>query len=245
MKNENSNMALSALDLQKWMSALTLQPRISGSLMDWVVGPLRDFFPFERVFIGHGEQIAGQIRVTHWLAHGHDELYLSQMASTFDVTTRGALSRWLLQREPFFIDISQPPSFATLFELKEIEEFNLGRLAGHGVLNATSSAGTYFSFAGIPTQFTSWHLDALRLIAPVLNDLFLNYIAYGKKESAVFLSKLTCRQTEIVRLTARGKNGKSIALELCISEKTVRNQLTSIYAELGVRSRFELMNLLR
>lgn len=245
MTNASSIMALSAGDLQNWTRALTLQPRHHSGLLDWVTGSLRDFFPFERVFLAHGEQVAGQIQITDWLAHGYENHYFNQIASTFDLATRGALQWWLMQRQPFCIDVKQPPSFATPFELTEIQQFGLGRIAGHGVLNATSSAGTYFSFAGIPTEFSSWHLDALTLMAPVLNDLFLNHVAAKRNDTAALLANLTIRQTDIVRLIVRGKTDKAIAVELDIAEKTVRNQLTAVYAHLGVSKRSELMVLLR
>lgn len=241
----STRMALSTSDLQSWMLAITTQPRNHSGLMAWITGPLRDFFPFTGVFLAHGEQVAGQIQVTHWLAHGHEDRYLQQLASTFDLASRGSLKWWLTQRQPFCIDAACPPPFTSAFELAEIQDFGLGRVAGHGILNATSSAGTYFSFAGIPVEFSHWHLDALTLIAPVLNDLFLNYVAAQQKDLSSLLATLTPRQNDIVRLIVSGKNDKAIARELALAEKTVRNQLTTVYTQLGVRKRAQLMALLR
>lgn len=238
-------MALGASDLHHWLRALTTQPRHHSDLLAWITGPLKDFFPFTRVLLAHGEQVAGQIQITHWLAHGHEDAYLQQIAATFDLTTRGSLKWWLTQRQPFCIDAQQPPPFTTAFELDEIRRFGLGRIAGHGILNASSSAGTYFSFAGIPAELSHWHLDALTLIAPVLNDLFLGYVAAQKHDLSALLAALTPRQNDIVRLIVSGKNDKTIARELDIAEKTVRNQLTTVYAQLGVHRRAQLMALLR
>ena len=52
---------------------------------------------------------------------------------------------------------------------------------------------------------------------------------------------LTERQKQVVLLAAQGYSNKQIAQELCIQEKTVRNYLTEIYRELGLKSRNELM----
>ena len=41
-------------------------------------------------------------------------------------------------------------------------------------------------------------------------------------------------------LAAQGMSAKTIASKLFISEKTVRNQLTTIYSKLGVSSQIEL-----
>jgi two-component system, NarL family, response regulator LiaR len=48
---------------------------------------------------------------------------------------------------------------------------------------------------------------------------------------------LTGRETEVLKLLARGKANKQIARELFIGEKTVRSHVHSILAKLNVRSR--------
>ncbi|MDY7079946.1 MAG: response regulator transcription factor [Chloroflexota bacterium] len=50
---------------------------------------------------------------------------------------------------------------------------------------------------------------------------------------------LTGREVEVLRLLARGWDNARIAEKLCISEGTVKNHVTSIYAKLGMRSRAE------
>lgn len=52
---------------------------------------------------------------------------------------------------------------------------------------------------------------------------------------------LTPREREIVALLGQGLRNEAVARELGISEKTVRNQLTAIYAKLGVSGRLELV----
>lgn len=54
------------------------------------------------------------------------------------------------------------------------------------------------------------------------------------------IRSLTPREVEIVDLIAAGHSNQSIADNLCISEKTVRNRLTVIYDKLDVASRLEL-----
>ena len=239
-------MKLSNSDLKNWVHALTSQPKspVDG-LADWLLGPVKNFFPFGRVILGHGEQVAGQIQLTHTLALGHDAAYLQQLAGTFDLANRGSMGWWFTHRKPFNLDPSSPPPFATPFELEEIREFKLGRIVAHGILNARTSAGTYFSFSAIPNPLTAWHLDAMTLITPVLNDLYLSYIAHEQQGAASAMAALTPRQNDIVRLIAKGADDKSIARSLGVSEKTVRNQLTGLYRQLGVHKRAQLMALVR
>lgn len=61
--------------------------------------------------------------------------------------------------------------------------------------------------------------------------------AAGPPGDGAALAELTARETEILRLLARGASNAQIAGKLFISEKTVRNHLTSIFGKLNVSSR--------
>ena len=236
---------LTQKDLQAWIAAVTDPLASADGLIAWLEGPLRTFFPFKGVVLGHGELVAGQLEVTHMLAAGHDEAYLRQIATTFELHQRGSLKWWFSTRRPFHIDPKHPPAHASAFELDEIERFGLGNVAGHGVLNVRANAGTYFGFAGVKEPLGEWHLEALTLIAPVLNDLLLSHIALAPHSAAARLDGLTPRQKEIVRQLAAGKSNKAIALAVGITEKRVRNQLAKVYARVGVCKRTELIALLK
>lgn len=236
---------LTKQDLQRWLEAITAQPKHAHELLPWVEGKLRVFFPFTQLFMAHGELVAGQIRTTHWLSSGHEERYLQQRATTFELEHRGSMQWWFINRQPFTIDPNAPPPFASQFEVDEIQTFGLQNVAAHGVLNSRSNAGTYFGFTGVSTPLSNWHLAALRLLAPVLNDLFLAYIAAQAPACTFALHALTLRQKDIVRQVVAGQDDKSVARQLGISEKTVRNQLSEIYAQLGVSKRTQLQALLR
>lgn len=233
-QSDSHAWAVSAQDMEQWSIALRAMPKEPRGLIPWLVDSVKPFFPFERVLLIHGEHVAGQIRIAHVASHGHSDEFLQQLSGTFDLSRRGCLSWWLQHRAPFCIDPDEPPAFASAFELEEIRAFNLGRIAAHGVVSPTGNAGTYFSFAGLPQPPGEWHLDMLRLIAPMLNDLFVRHLAASQNAIAQH-GNLTPRQRDIVRLAARGLSSKGIGRELDISEKTVRNQLTAIYECLGVR----------
>jgi DNA-binding NarL/FixJ family response regulator len=55
------------------------------------------------------------------------------------------------------------------------------------------------------------------------------------------LAGLSERQTEILRRVVRGERVPDIALELVVSESTVRNHLSGIYRKFGVHSQAALM----
>jgi len=245
MTNKKKMNNLSQQDLFRWLDAITNQPKSSAGLLHWVETKLKAFFPFTKLFMAYGELTAGQIRATHWLESGHDSKYLQQLATTFELDRRGSMLWWFTNRQPFVIDPFCPPSFVSSFELEEISAFGLKNVAAHGVLNGRSNAGTFFSFADVPGPLSQWHLEALRLLAPVLNDLFLSHIALQAAGEPPKLHALTPRQKEIVRLVVSGQDDKSAARQLGVAEKTVRNQLTEIYAQLGIAKRTQLMAMLR
>lgn len=147
-QEENSAVRLSDADLFKWLPALRSQPHTSSGLTRWLEGPLRDFFPFEGLYRGHGELIAGEVSITHWLAVGHDAAYLQQVETTFELGQRGSLAWWIANRQPFYIDPGDPPPHTTAFEVDEIRAFGLRNVAAHGVLNVKANAGVVLQLHG-------------------------------------------------------------------------------------------------
>lgn len=63
--------------------------------------------------------------------------------------------------------------------------------------------------------------------------------------SAALFAALTARERRVLELVARGLSNAEIAGTLFLSEKTVRNHLTSIFAKLGVDSRARAIVLAR
>jgi two-component system nitrate/nitrite response regulator NarL len=55
------------------------------------------------------------------------------------------------------------------------------------------------------------------------------------------IQQLSQRECDVVQLIGRGLKNQQIAIQLCISESTVRHHLTSIYSKLGVSDRLELL----
>jgi DNA-binding NarL/FixJ family response regulator len=51
---------------------------------------------------------------------------------------------------------------------------------------------------------------------------------------------LSPREREVAQLVAEGRSNKQVAAALFLSEGTVENTLTRVYAKLGVRSRTQL-----
>lgn len=57
--------------------------------------------------------------------------------------------------------------------------------------------------------------------------------------SDVFRTKLSARETDIMTLVSKGRTNKEVADELCLSVKTVKNHLGTIFRLSGARNRVE------
>jgi NarL family two-component system response regulator YdfI len=68
-------------------------------------------------------------------------------------------------------------------------------------------------------------------------DIMARLLTYSDDKSTGANSDLTDRELEVLQLAADGLRSKEIAVNLAISERTVKAHLTSIYNKLGVDSR--------
>jgi len=77
------------------------------------------------------------------------------------------------------------------------------------------------------------------LLAPAAATKVVSNLAAPKRSgSKNNLSKvLTNREIEVLRLIGAGKNNKEIATLLCITEGTVKNHVSHIFAQIGARDR--------
>lgn len=75
------------------------------------------------------------------------------------------------------------------------------------------------------------------LSADVMSRLMKNMQSGGKRPSSETESPLTERELQTLRAVAAGETNKGVALQLGITERTVKAHLTSVYNKLGVDSR--------
>ena len=89
-------------------------------------------------------------------------------------------------------------------------------------------------------------VDALRLACSGAGGIAGVPHGHGEKDlpsdDAVADEVLTSRETEVVRLVARGMTNKAIAQQLGISARTVEGHLNHVFDKLGVSSRTELVH---
>jgi DNA-binding NarL/FixJ family response regulator len=91
-------------------------------------------------------------------------------------------------------------------------------------------------------------LDCIRRVAAgeqwldhVIGSRTLDGILRRQAGAAKAAAVLTSRETEVVRMVARGLRNKEIADELSITEGTVKAHLRTIFEKLGIDSRMKLI----
>ena len=236
----------SGLDLRHWIAALSVVPAgavTEGQIRQWVEGPLRKFFPFQRFLGAYGRLSGGRIRMRNLVTSGHEAPFIASLEDAFDLTARGCFAWWVQNRAAFILDPDDPPPFATAREIDEVRKFALGVTVAHGVIDPFANTGTYLSFSGIAADDPIHMRTSLNLIAPVLHALFLATEQVAR--SPIDLAKLTERQQQLVELALMGLPDKTIAKRLGISENTVGNHFRGIYERLGITKRSQLIAALK
>jgi DNA-binding CsgD family transcriptional regulator len=231
-------------NLSDWLRCLESQPNTKIAFENWVRGPLKRFFPFEQAFFAYAELVVGKIQIVEYLAIDHDPAYLGQLKHQFDSDDRGLLKEWMRTRKPILFDPEQPPAAATEFEVNELLKFKLINIASHGVLDLNARAGTYFAFSGVPMPFAFAHSEALELIAPYLNSIFVRIFSRAQAVTVAPLDRLSLKEREIALLLTQGLSDKEIAKRLGRSTHTIRNQVASILSKFELHSRAQLNNFL-
>jgi DNA-binding CsgD family transcriptional regulator len=216
-----------------------------SAVAEWIAGPLKRFFPFGRCVGFYGAFAPGRVSVAHRLAVGFEEDVLSRVEAVFLAAPRGCLAHWFETRRPLVIDCARPPCFAAASDVALFKENKPGSIAAHGIVDPNTGIGSFFGFSGVQLPLGEEHVQALDLIAPILNGLQLDLIASEMAARRDKLDALSPRQRAIAQLILSGRDNGGIAAAMRLSEKTVRNNVSEIYARLGIGSRAELFALLR
>lgn len=95
------------------------------------------------------------------------------------------------------------------------------------------------------TSIRAMGSGTIQISPAVTQKLVSELFPAGSTDAAQIEEKLSRREREVFRLLSRGYDNKEISARLFISEHTVRNHVSAIYARLGVKDRFKLIRMNR
>ena len=73
----------------------------------------------------------------------------------------------------------------------------------------------------------------------------LIYPGYLKQKKAFSVENFTSYEKDVIHLLALGEKNAEIALQLCVSENTVKYHLKNIYQKLGAKNRSQAVNMIK
>lgn len=127
---------------------------------------------------------------------------------------------------------------STYDEDEFVREAILSGASGY-LLKDTSPTELIISIRALNTGITLISPDIAK---DLVRQKYIEQSPYDKRQTE-WLSVLTRREREIFALLATGHDNEQIAETLHISLRTVRNQVSIIYAKLEVKDRFEIIQL--
>ena len=115
------------------------------------------------------------------------------------------------------------------------------------IVGAVKSGAKGYLLKGAPSQEL---FEAIRtvstggsLLQPVVASKLIEHVRGEGERREEGFAKLTEREIDVMKLLAQGKTNKEIAVELVISERTVKFHVSSILGKLGAGNRTEAVTI--
>ena len=167
----------------------------------------------------------------------YPQAYFARMPMQIKFGDRPVIVKWLSNREPLVIDPIRDRSLLTVFEAQEVDEFGLGRMGVHGVIDLSRNMA-YFSFAGMSEMVSDERAKfILQSIAPHLHSALASMPTMPTADPQE--PRLTPQERELTGWLVMGRSNLEIAKLRGCSATTVRNQINALFRKLQVKTRAE------
>jgi LuxR family transcriptional regulator, quorum-sensing system regulator CviR len=180
------------------------------------------------------------LEICRFVGVDYPDAALRQLPMIVNLRERPVVQRWVQTREPLVLQLPEDAQLMSERERFEVEAFQLGRLAIHGLVDLVAKTGSYFSFGQVPVDIDKRSLlTALALVAPLLHQALMAVHQKTAQPKPSPLSILSPAERELLQWVAAGRSNSEIAQLRGRSVATVRNQIHSAFVKLGVSSRTE------
>lgn len=196
--------------------------------------------PHEMFLAGIGYVRRQEVIVQDAIGINYPRLYLDKLVRR-PVPAGPILSSWLRTGEPQFFDVDAPPFAVADQWLAACRRNGLRNIASHGVRDLSGATASYFTFARLHSSAAVSGREILETVIPVLHQaltrVWRNRCPSGSVRGSPRGLHLTEKERLILALLVDGRTNLEIAHAMARSRHTVRNQVSALFAKLGVTNR--------
>ena len=210
----------------------------------WTREEIRPILPHETLACGLGHLHAGGVALDCVVTIDYPVDHLQQIRNRAGGVDTPILRRWLATQEPQLFEVDHPWPDVPAAWIESFRSHGMRNAAAHGVYDTDRCVATYHSFHRIPGRLGSAHVEALKLLAPVIHETLCRVIESLNIEDrfATRFAALSAREKEIAKWVTLGKTNGEIALLLRLSENTIKHHMSSIFAKLAIETRAQLVH---
>ena len=211
----------------------------------WTRDAIRPIFPHETLGCGYGRIHAGGVGVDGIIAVDYPIAHLKGICNKAGGLDTPILRRWLVTREPQLFEADMPWPDIPAEWLEQFRKNDMRNAAAHAIYDTERCIGTYHSFHRIPGRLGDKHIEALKLLAPIIHEVICRLIGDLKEVNQLNMlrSTLSPREQQLLQLVGQGKTNQDIAEVFSVKEGTIKHYVANIFKKLGVENRTQLVRL--
>lgn len=207
----------------------------------WVACHVRPLIPHEMSYCQVGTVNSSGIAVSESLGLNFPKAYLEEIKEENGNVGCPVMSKWLRERHAqifksdFMHGVALPEKWITAFR-----RHDLRNIAAHGVVDLNGETVSYFSFCRIRGNLGAAQSLLLEILVPHMHQALIRALSRGPSLSTENVQRahtLTKREEQVLNWLIAGKTNWEIAAIVGSSENTVKNQVSSVLAKLGVSTR--------
>lgn len=209
----------------------------------WTRDTVRAIFPHQSLAVGCGRIHGLGVNIDAVVSVDCPVEYLMSIRNSAGVIDSPILRRWLATKEPQLFEADFPWGDIPKNWFEQFKKNGLRNAAAHAVYDTERCLASYFSFHGIPSRLDNTHIQALKLLVPVMHEILLRVLhdRSGIARFEMIGVTLTERELEVLKYVRHGKTNREISQAICLSEITVKHHLANIFSKLGVQNRAQLV----
>jgi len=226
----------------------SLEKSLSGigsieSFRDWARGELRFALPHGALISGLGHLHAGGVGLDYLVTVDFPVTHIEAIRNRAGAIETPILRTWLETRQPVYFSLNNPWPDVPRNWLQSFRQHRLRNVLADAYYDNERCMGTYYSLFQIPEDPGNEYITRFSKLVPALHEtmcrIFREVRLTGQAAEAG--KRLTDRERKVADAMRLGKTNAEIAVQLGLSENTIKHHATAIYAKYGVSNRAQLV----